>query len=53
MKVKDEMRKGSYFGIEVQILVCFNHYCLDRYQGREFIVDTGDLIPSQTLARAA
>jgi hypothetical protein len=53
MNVKDEMGKGSYFGIEVQILVCLDHYSLVRYQEREFIVDTADLISSQTLAQAA
>jgi hypothetical protein len=53
MSVKNEMVKGSDFGIEVQILVCFNHYSLVRTQAREFIVDTADLIPSQTLAQAA
>jgi hypothetical protein len=53
MNVKDEMGKGSYFGIEVEILVRLNHCCLIRYQGREFIVDTVDLMSSQTLAQAA
>jgi hypothetical protein len=53
MKAKGEMGKGSYFGIEVEILVRLNHCCLVRYQGREFVVDTADLIASQTLAQAA
>jgi hypothetical protein len=53
MNVKDEMGKGSYFGIEVEILVRLNHCSLIRYQGREFIVDTADLMSSQTLAQAA
>jgi hypothetical protein len=53
MNAKDEMGKGSYFGIEVEILACLNHYSLVRYQGREIIVDTADLISSQILARAA
>ena len=53
MKAKGEMGKASYFGIGVEILVRLNHYCLVRYQGREFIVDTADLISRQALAQAA
>jgi hypothetical protein len=53
MKTKDGIRRGNYFGIEVEILVRLNHCCLVRYQGREFIVDTTDLIGRQTLAQAA
>ena len=53
MNAKHETGKASYFGIEVQILMCMNHSSLVRYQGREFIVDTADLISSQALARAA
>ena len=53
MNVEDEMGKGSYFGIEVEILVRLNHCSLIRYQGREFIVDTADLISRQALAQAA
>ena len=53
MNVKDEMGKRDYFGIEVEILIHLNHCSLVRYQGREFIVDTADLISKQTLAQAA
>jgi hypothetical protein len=53
MNAKDEMGKANYFGIEVEILLRLNHCCLVRYQGREFIVDTADLISRQTLAQAA
>jgi hypothetical protein len=53
MKTKDGIERGNYFGSQVEILVRLNHCCLVRYQGREFIVDTADLIWRQTLARAA
>ncbi len=53
MNAKDEMGKQSYFGIEVEILVRLDHCCLVRYQGRDFILDTADLISRQTLAQAA
>ena len=53
MNAKDERAKWSYFGIEVEILVCLNHCSLVRYQGREFIVDTADLISTRTFAQAA
>ena len=53
MKAQDEKGKADYFGIEVEILVRLNNCSLVRYQGREFIVDTADLISRQTLAQAA
>jgi len=53
MNVKDELGIGSYFGMELEILVRLNHCCLVRYQGREFIVETADLISSPSLAQAA
>jgi len=53
MNVKDEKGKGSYFGIDVEIIVCLDHCSLVRYQGREIIVDTADLISRRTLAQAA
>jgi len=49
----EERAKWSYFGIEVEILACLNHCSLVRYQGREFIVDTADLVSRRTLAQAA
>jgi hypothetical protein len=53
MNTEDELGKGSYFGIEVEVLIRLNQCCLVRYQGREFIVDTADVIARQTLAQAA
>jgi hypothetical protein len=53
MNEKDERKKWTYFGIEVEILERLNHCSLVRYQGREFIVDTADLISVRTLAQAA
>ena len=53
MNAKDAMRQGSYFGIEVEILVCLNNCWLVRHQRREFIVDTADLTSRRTLAQAA
>jgi hypothetical protein len=53
MNVKDVTGKWSYFGVEVEIVVCLKHCSLIRYQGREFIVDTADLILKRTLAQAA
>jgi len=53
MNEKDERGKWTYFGIEVDILERLNHCSLVRYQGREFIVDTADLMSVRTLARAA
>jgi len=53
MNVKDERVKWSYFGIEVEILVCLNHCSLVRYRGREFVVDMTDLISERTLVQAA
>jgi len=53
MNEKDERGKWTYFGIEVEILERLNHCSLVRYQRREFIVDTADLISVRTLAQAA
>jgi hypothetical protein len=53
MNEKDERGKWTYFGIEVEILARLSHCSLVRYQGREFIVDTADLISVRTLAQAA
>jgi len=53
MNAKDAMRQGSYFGIEVEILVRLKNCCLVRHEWREFIVDTADLTSRRTLAQAA
>ena len=45
--------RATYFGVEVEILVHMNHCALVRYQQREFIVETADLISTQTFAKAA
>ena len=46
-------QRATYFGIEVEILVHMDHGTLVRYQQREFIVETADLISRQTFAKAA
>jgi hypothetical protein len=53
MNAKDEMGKARYFGIEVEILIHLDQCCLIRFQGRQFIVDTADLVSRQALAQAA
>jgi hypothetical protein len=53
MNAKEQMGKAGYFGLEVEMLVRLNHCALVRYQGREFVVDTADLISRQTRAKAA
>ena len=53
MNAKNEMRKGIYSGIGVEILIRLNQCRVARYQQGGFIVDTTDLISSQTLAQAA
>jgi hypothetical protein len=45
--------RATYFGIEVEILVHMDHCTLIRYQQREFIVETAELISRQTFAKAA
>ena len=46
-------QRATYFGIEVEILVHMDHCTLVRYQQREFIVETADLISRQAFAKAA
>ena len=45
--------EGTYFGIEVEILVSMDHCSLIRCQEKEFVVETADLAPRLALAKAA
>ena len=53
MKANSEIRKPTYFGIEVEIVVQLDHCSLVRHQDREFVVDTADLTQKLSLAKAA
>jgi len=53
MNAKNETIKGIYCGIEVEVLAYLNYCSLVRYQEREFVVETADLILRQSLAKAA
>jgi hypothetical protein len=53
MNAKNPIIKGVYSGIEVEVLAQLNHCCLVRYEEREFIVETADLVLRQSLAKAA
>ena len=53
MNANSEIRKATYFGIEVEILAQMNHCSLIRHQDREFVVDTADLALKLSLAKAA
>jgi hypothetical protein len=35
---------ATYFGIEVEVLIELKNYSLIQFQGREYIVDTTDLV---------
>jgi hypothetical protein len=35
---------ATYFGLEVEVLIKLQNYSLIQFQGREFIVDTTDLV---------
>ena len=53
MKGRNEVETGSYFGIEVEVVVVMNGRSLIRYRDRETIVDTDDVVPKQVLKKAA
>ena len=53
MNANNEIRKATYFGIEVEILAQLDHCSLIRYKDREFVVDTADLAQKMSLAKAA
>ena len=41
---------ASYFGLAVEIMLRMTNYTLIRWRGREFIVETGDLLMAQRRA---
>jgi hypothetical protein len=53
--MKMNVTTATYFGIEVEVLIELKNYSLIHFQGREFIVDTADLvfISERGLKRAA
>lgn len=53
MSRRNEIERSRYFGIEVEILMVMSHCSLVRHEGRDFVVDTADLISLQTLGQAA
>jgi len=53
MKTRNEVKTGSYFGIEVEAVVVMNGCSLIRYRDRETIIDTEDLVLKQVLKKAA
>ena len=53
MKTRNEVKTGSYFGIEVEVVAVMNGCSLIRYRDRETIVDTDDLVLKQILKKAA
>jgi len=52
MNAKHETTRGIYCGMEVD-LAHRNHCALIRYQEREFVVETADLVLRQSLAKTA
>jgi len=53
MNAKNEITKAIYCGIEVEVVAHWNHCSLIRYQEREFVVETADLVLRQSFAKAA
>jgi len=53
MNAKANKISANYFGLSVEVLSQMKHCSLIRFQGREFIADTADLVFSHSLKRAA
>ena len=53
MKANSEIRKATYFGVEVEILVQMDACSLIRHEDGEFVGDTSDLTQKLSLAKAA
>ena len=53
MDTKQNKTIGTYFGLKVEVILQMDHSSLIRFQEREFIVDTADLVFRQTLRRTA
>jgi hypothetical protein len=53
MDTKQNKTIGTYFGLKVELVLQMKHRSLIRFQEREIIVDTADLVCRQTLRRAA
>ena len=44
---------ADYYGLQVEIISQMEHCCLIRFQGRELIVDSADLVFARSLQKAA
>ena len=52
-EVSAQMPVASYFGLRVHVLCSIKIYTLIRFQSREFVVETQDLVFAVRCARAA
>jgi hypothetical protein len=53
MNIKNTIEIAHYFGLEVEVICMLENLSLIRYQGRESIVDTTDLVFIRRLKHAA
>jgi len=53
MSDKANIILAHYFGLSVEVISRMDNCSLIRFRGREFIVDTADLVFSRELKRAA
>ena len=53
MNTNQDLTKGTYFGIDVEILASLENCSLVLLEQREFIVETADLTLAKVLAKAA
>lgn len=53
MNIKNTIEIAHYFGLEVEVICKLENLALIRYQGRESIVDTTDLVFIRRLKYAA
>jgi hypothetical protein len=53
MNTKPNEGEASYFGLPIEVISLMDYYSLICFQGREFIVDTVDLVFSRSLRQAA
>src|SRR5262245_41164627 len=53
MNATESKRTANYVGLQVEVIHQLDHCSLVLYRGREFVVDTADLMFSQSLKCAA
>ena len=53
MNAQSMIQTADYFGLIVEVVQLMKHCSLIRFEGRDSIVDTIDLVITQDLKRAA